>query len=224
MAALLTLYSVCFGVGLLYVLIAGALGMHGGGGGHGGGDAGGGGGHDLGGHPGLGAGHAGHAGHTSSTAQDEGDGQPSALQAAQVPATSYNPFNLLSIMCFLAAFGGSGLIATALHVPTLFSFPLALLGGLFMAWLFYLLLTRVLLPLQSGSAPGEADMLGLEAEVLTPIEAGHFGEIAYVMQGSRFTAPAKLLRGEHAGRTDKVRIMKVENGVAYVEVRHQLLP
>jgi membrane protein implicated in regulation of membrane protease activity len=219
MATLLTVYSICFGVGLLYVLIAGALGLHGGAGHDVGG---GGGGHDFGGHE-LAAGHAGHGDAGGGGEDAQSQVETVVHGPAHAAGVDYNPFNLLSIMCFLAAFGGSGLIASALHVPLLLSFPLALAGGFFVAWLLYLLLTRVLLVMQTGSAPGEEDMLGLDAEVLTPIEEGHFGEIAYVLRGARYTAPAKLLRGGTAGRSDAVRIVKMDHGTAYVEVRRKLL-
>jgi membrane protein implicated in regulation of membrane protease activity len=241
MATLLTLYSVCFGVGLLYVLIAGAMGMHGAGG-HG--DVAGGheGGLDLhadsGGGAEAGAVHAGgdaagesaesaalavHADDAGANAHDAATGAQASAAEAAAGTVEYSPFNLLSIMCFIASFGGTGLIASTLGVATILSFPLALAGGFFVAWLLYLLLTRVFFRMQSGTAASVDDMLGLEAEVLTPIEPGGFGEVAFVMQGTRYTAPARLARGERAGRADSVRIVKVEAGTVYVEVRRQLL-
>lgn len=251
MTALVTAYWLCFAIGLIYVIAAGALGALGhGAGGHGGdaqvdtggvdvhaeagtgtagmesadldnGDFGtdteagelGAGGMDAG--HGLAAGHGapshagagydGHAGH-----HDDG-------------AMEYSPFSPLSLMGFLCAFGATGLIATALQLSTLASLALAVGGGIVMALLLWLVIGKLLFGMQGTSEAHQADMIGLEADVLTPMDEGHTGEIAYILDGMRYTAPAKLLHPGAVGKTSKVRIRRISGNVAYVEEKRKLL-
>jgi len=205
MATLVTIYWICFGVGLVYVLLAGALGAvsHGLAGVHGGG------------HSGLEHGHD-HAHAGESHTGDNADGRDTGLPA-------YSPFSVLSLMGTLAGFGAGGLLTISL----LRSQPVSLLGagagGLIMALLLWLLIGKLLYSLHASSEAHVADMVGLEAEVLTPIEPGHSGEIAYVLEGTRYTAPARLVGEGRAGRSETVRILRVGSNLVYVEQKRKLL-
>jgi membrane protein implicated in regulation of membrane protease activity len=232
---LLNVYWFALGIGGLYILIAGALGAIGGA--HGGnGDAGGhsldSGGHDFdSGHSLDSGGHDIDSGHDFDSGGADGaddSGAHGALVAAHQPDSAtgggdISPFNWLNLMACLAGFGGTGLALLQTGLAPLASFPIALGTGVVLATLFHLLVVKFLLPLQATRAPSQDDMLGLDAEVLTPLEPGHLGEIAYILDGQRFTSPAKLIHGERAGRKDAVTIVKVEGSTAHVELRRRLL-
>ncbi|MDQ3023047.1 MAG: hypothetical protein M3R04_01485 [bacterium] len=221
MTSLVAVYWICFGVGLVYVLLAGALGAisHGFAGAHSG-DTGSSD-HDLDGH-----GHIESADLSSDTDNTDhsAHGQIAAADAAHDSGMpDYNPFSLMGIMGMLSGFGAGGLIAVAYGVGTLASLGIAAFGGLVMAFVLWLLIGKLLYSLHASSEAHVADMIGLEAEVLTPIEPGTSGEIAYVLDGTRFTAPARLIHGGSVGRADKVRIRRVGDNLVYVEEKRKLL-
>jgi membrane protein implicated in regulation of membrane protease activity len=256
MTALVTAYWLCFAIGLIYVIAAGALGAIGHAGGGQGGDAhaeaGGGDMHaeagagqmestdldsgdidtdldagdlDSGGMEGLDAGHEMDLGHGAG-------GQAAVLAHAHGGHAAehghggmmeYNPFSPLSLMAFICAFGASGLIATALGFSTLISLLLAVGGGLVMALVMWLLIGKLLFAMQGTSEAHQADMIGLEAEVLTPMDDAHTGEIAYILDGVRYTAPAKLTHEGAAAKQSKVRIRRIRDNVVFVEEKRKLL-
>lgn len=247
MAALITVYWLCFGFGLVYVVVSAALGAisHGleGAGGH---DL------DAGSHDFDAAGHDFDAGGLDVDADagadfDAGmDADMGELASADLPADSgidaghtggaahgagydthvmpsFSPFSPLSIAGFLAAFGGAGLAATAAALHPLATLGIAAGGGLVMGYLLYLLIGKLLFSMQGSSEAHQVDMLGLEAEVLTPVEHDLSGEIAYILDGTRFTAPARLITEGRVEKRDSVRIKTVKGNIVYVEHKRKLL-
>lgn len=257
MTALVTAYWLCFAIGLIYVIAAGALGAIGHGGGGGGdvhAETGGidvhaeagagamesadleGGGFESGadaGHieagglgpgnmEGLDAGHAPDGGHGAGAAHGHGHAGHAA-EHGQSGLMEYNPFSPLSLMAFVCAFGATGLIATAFGLGVLVSLMSAVGGGLVMAVVLWLLIGKLLFGMQGTSEAHQADMIGLEAEVLTPMDDAHTGEIAYILDGVRYTAPAKLTHAGAALKQSTVRIRRIRDNVVYVEEKRKLL-
>lgn len=235
MTWLLNVYWFSLGIGGIYLLIAGAMGAIGAGDHSAGGDA-------AGGH-GLDGGHDfDAAGHDASAALPSADLDAGGMDAVDgshefahgmtiaghTPDSGHSgadisPFSLINIMCLLTSFGGTGLALLAAQVPYLLTFPLALASSLLVTAGFHWLVANVLMKLQAPAVPTQADMLGLDAEVITPLEGGGFGEVAYTLDGQRFTSPAKLAHGERAGRQDAVTIVRVEGSTVYVEPRRRIL-
>jgi hypothetical protein len=237
-ATLVTVYWLCFGVGLAWVLLAGALGAisHGFAGAHGG-DSGG---LDHDAHVGIGEGNAesdstGFDAHASGIESSDinSDGHGEAQQHDAVHAGSadhggsgmpdYNPFSILSIMGTLAGFGAGGLIGSNYPVGMAGTLACGAVGGVLMALALWLIIGKLLYSLHASSEAHVSDMIGLEAEVLTPVEHGMSGEIAYVLDGTRYTAPARLVHEGVALRSSKVRIRKVSENLVYVEEQRKLL-
>jgi hypothetical protein len=229
MATLVTVYWVCFGVGLAWVLLAGALGAisHGFAGVHGGDGAGldhaGGLGHDG----GFDA-HAGGLENADMSADHTADA--SAAHEAAMGADSgstgmpdYNPFSLISLMGTIAGFGAGGLLGSNFGLQVAGTLATGAIGGIVMAVALWLLIGKLLYSLHASSEAHVSDMIGLEAEVLTPVEQGVSGEIAYVLDGTRYTAPARLLHEGVASRATKVRIRRIAENVVYVEEPRKLL-
>jgi hypothetical protein len=242
MSALITVYWVCFGVGLIYIACSAVLGSLGHGlGGHGGdvhtGDASSlhfeAGAHEAG--PAQMAGAAGHDAAMESADLDndnevagvEGhalDMHPAVHEGhGGVSAMDYNPFSLLSLMGFACAFGAAGLIATAAKLSALLGLGAAFGGGVIMALLLWLVIGKLLFSMQGSSEAHQSDLPGLDAEALTPIDDKMAGEIAYILDGVRYTAPARLAYEGSIAKRSTVRIKRIENNVIYVEEKKKLL-
>jgi membrane protein implicated in regulation of membrane protease activity len=136
---------------------------------------------------------------------------------------NFNPFSIVSIASFLAAFGGGGLLAGNNGAGLAISLLAAMLAGTVMAVFFWLVVGKWLFSMQGTSQARQADMIGLEAEVITPLSHDKTGEIAYIMRGTRFTAPARLDSEGEVGRNEKVRIRIKRDNTVYVERRRSLL-
>jgi RNA polymerase sigma factor (sigma-70 family) len=193
-------YSVCFGVGLLFTLVSAALGHAFGG--HG--DVG----HDVGGH---GMGHDGgaHGGHAQGHAEAGGG-------ANDMPG--FSPLSPTTLASFVTAFGGFGMIFNSIKATrsVWLSAPLSALGALGVAagvfWLFNLIFQKT-----QGSSEGRvADLAGESATVITPIAADGVGEIAYVQGGTRYSAPARSEGGVAFANGATVKITRVVGSQFYV--------
>jgi membrane-bound ClpP family serine protease len=53
-----------------------------------------------------------------------------------------------------------------------------------------------------------ADFAGAQAEVITPIPPGGTGEVAALIQGQRFTAPAREADGKELSRGSLVTVLR----------------
>ncbi len=242
MATLTTIYWLCFGIGLVYVLVAGTLGAVS----HGmeaiGGDG------DVDFDHDLDCDHGGDfdfdfdadldadagfdldidadldvdidADHDSGFAHD-GHGEVHDVSAAMFP--DWTPVSPLGIAGFLCAFGGAGLAASGKGISLIPSLAIAIGAGTAMAMLLWLVIGKWLYSMQGTSQARQGDMIGLEAEVLTPIGNGEIGEIAYVLGGVRHTAPAKMEGEGMINKRETVRIRTMKDNVVYVEKKRDLL-
>lgn len=175
------IYSICFGVGLLFTLVSAFFG-------HGHADSGmahGTVGHDAGAH--------GHA--------EAGGG------SHDMPG--FAPLSPTTIATFLTAFGGLGMFLCRLNATHRFSVFIAATGALAIAtlvgWFFSVVFRRT-----QGSSEGRvSELLGQSATVITPIPAGGVGEISYVQNGSRYSAPARTEDGSIVPSGTTVWIVRI---------------
>lgn len=128
-------------------------------------------------------------------------------------------FSPTVIASFVTAFGGFGLIfsefpATA---PAIVSAPLAIGGGVVVAGIMYFFFGMVFRHTQSSSESHVAALLNTEATVITPISQDGVGEIAYVVGGTRYTAPARAEGGLAIGNGQTVKIARVVGTQFYVK-------
>jgi RNA polymerase sigma factor (sigma-70 family) len=186
-------YSVCFGVGLLFTLVSAMAG------------------HVLGGHGDLGHDAGGHESGGHAQGHAEGGDNPGDMPG-------FSPLSPTTIAAFVTAFGGFGMIFSQLDSTrsVWISGPLSAAGGLGIAagvfWLFRMIFRKT----QASSEGRVADLAGLEATVITPITADHVGEIAYVQLGSRYSAPARAEAGAAFANGATVRITRVVGTQFYV--------
>jgi len=168
----------------------------------------------LGGH-GDGGGGGGHHGLLQDLIGGGGDGGGGDAGAGH--AVHINFFSPLSITTFLTAFGSFGLITlNAMCLKPL----VAIFGSCGAALLLNLIVTTVLYKIfyasQISSIPQISELIGLEAEVITPIGVGKVGEIAYNTKQGRQTSLARSITKEPISRGDSVKIVKFIGTAAYV--------
>jgi len=157
---------------------------------------------DLGGHD-LGGGHAG---------LDIGAELGDSSHAVKIPSLSP-----VTIASFITAFGAFGLIGLGLfNTSAKISLVWAAGGGLVVAIIAHFAFGYFLIAPQGSSEVQLKDVIGLTAEVITPIPADSVGEIAFVAQGGRITYTAKSEDGTAIGRGETVVIRKIVGGIAVV--------
>jgi membrane protein implicated in regulation of membrane protease activity len=123
------------------------------------------------------------------------------------------------IASFITAFGGFGMVFTefpATH-PAIISAPLSILGGCLVAGIMYMFFGFVFRHTQSSSESHVGALVNTEATVITPISADGVGEIAYVVGGSRYTAPARVDNAVAVGNGQTVTIVRVVGTQFYVK-------
>lgn len=128
-------------------------------------------------------------------------------------------FSPTVIASFITAFGGFGLIFSqfATTRPGIISAPLSLLGGVVVAGAMYFFFGAVFRHTQSSSESRVAALVNTEATVITPISPNGVGEIAYVVGGTRYTAPARAEDGFFIGNGQTVKIARVVGTQFYVK-------
>jgi membrane protein implicated in regulation of membrane protease activity len=122
----------------------------------------------------------------------------------------------LATLC--GAIGAFGLIATyglglADWPSVLFAVPVGLLFSYlatFAAW-------RLLVGSSTTSTIAAADLAGREAEVITPIPAGGVGEAAAMVNGQRYTAPAREVDGVEVPRGAVVSVVRLAGATLHVK-------
>jgi hypothetical protein len=129
----------------------------------------------------------------------------------------FSPLSPVTICMFITAFGGVGLIAKRLlGLGTLEHVGLASVSGFVVAAMTVYLFNALFDVTQGSSEPRHAEVLGLEAEVTVSIPDRGIGQIAYVLRGSRFTAPARGVDGEPFAAHAAVVVRRIVGGTYLV--------
>ena len=97
------------------------------------------------------------------------------------------------------------------------SAPLASICALLVATVLYKFLSMIFSHTQSSSESRVARLAGTEASVVSPIPENGVGEIAYVVGGTRYSAPARTENGTAIANGKLVRITRVIGTQFYVE-------
>ena len=162
---------------------------------------------------------AGHffGGHGDHVAGSGGHAEAGA-DASDMPGISV--FSPTVMAAFVTAFGGFGLIFTQFPKTSsaIISAPLSLLGGLAVAGALLIFLRAVFSHTQSSSEARVANLIGAEANVITPIPGNGVGEIAYVVGGTRYTAPARVENNVSVANGSTVKITRIVGTQFYVQL------
>jgi membrane protein implicated in regulation of membrane protease activity len=160
---------------------------------------------------------AGHffGGHDAHVAGSGGHAEAGA-DTSDMPGISI--FSPTIMAAFVTAFGGFGLIFTQFPRTSnaVISAPLSLVCGLAVAGALLLFLRAVFSHTQSSSESRVAELVGALANVITPIPEKGVGEIAYVVGGTRYTAPARAENGMPVANGQTVKITRIVGTQFYV--------
>ncbi len=161
-------------------------------------------GHFFGGHDGGDVGTGGHA--------------EAGYDASGVPGISF--FSPTVLSCFVTAFGACGMILTKIEATqnVWVSAPLSAVAGAVMALLAFLLFNYMFKLTQSSSEVRVGSLVGQAASVISPIPADGVGEIAYVVGGARYTAPARTEKGTPLPAGKPVKITRIVGTQYFVEL------
>jgi membrane protein implicated in regulation of membrane protease activity len=160
---------------------------------------------------------AGHffGGHDAHVAGSGGHAEAGADTSDMPGISIFSPTVMAS---FVTAFGGFGLIFTQFPKTSsaIISAPLSLVGGLVVAGVLLVFLRAVFSHTQSSSESKVAALIGSEANVITPIPENGVGEIAYVVGGTRYSAPARAENNVAVANGKTVKITRIVGTQFYV--------
>ncbi|HVT45873.1 MAG TPA: NfeD family protein [Thermoanaerobaculia bacterium] len=128
-------------------------------------------------------------------------------------------FSPTILSVFITGFGGIGaILRMTLGLHPLAEVGLAAAGGLGFAFVGLAILGAITRRTQVGSEYATHDLVGGQAEVITPIPENGLGEVAYVKKGTRSNAPARSRDGRPIPRNTDVRIVSVSGTTMVVEM------
>lgn len=155
-------------------------------------------------------------GHTGHVAGSGGHVEAGADTSDEPGMSIFSPTIIAS---FVTAFGGFGLILSEFPAtnPALISAPLSIAGGGLIAGIMYFLFGLLFRHTQSSSESHVRALVNSEATVITPISENGVGEIAYVVGGTRYTAPARAEENAIIGNGQTVKIARIVGTQFYVK-------
>ncbi len=121
----------------------------------------------------------------------------------------------LALASGVTAIGAFGIITRASGLNAGSSLIAAILGGLVVGALAQAFFVYILRP-TARTAYSSNDLVGISAEVITPIPENSIGQIALTAGGARVTMGARTGDGTAIPRGITVKINKIVGGVAYV--------
>ncbi len=131
-----------------------------------------------------------------------------------------HPVSGTTIATFITGFGAGGVIAVYfLRWPLPGSLGAAAGGGLALAALAYVVLELIFRQTQAGSEFAVQELVGREAEVVTPIPEGGMGEVVYVVRGQREQGAARTVDGRPVAKGSVVVVDKVMGSTLYVHLK-----
>jgi membrane protein implicated in regulation of membrane protease activity len=169
---------------------------------------------------GSGEGHAAHdAGDAHMDYGVDAGGHASASAHAPHAAEFHFPFfSPLALATLFACIGGYGLIALyGFRANDATSILVAIPAAVATAYLVTYAGWRIVGSSRGSSQIRLQDLPGADAEVITPIPAGGVGEVAALVSGQRYTAPAREAHGREVPRGVHVRVLKMVGSTLIVE-------
>jgi membrane protein implicated in regulation of membrane protease activity len=156
----------------------------------------------------AGAGHAGDAGPADVPYGEGGHGTASA--GGHATSFHFPFFSPLALATLFGSIGAYGLMALrGLGTSDTASLFVAVPAGLVTAYLITYVSWRLVRSASGSSQVRPSQLVGARAEVLTPIPEGGIGEVAAMVEGQRFNAPAREVRGRAVARGQLVRVTEM---------------
>jgi membrane protein implicated in regulation of membrane protease activity len=127
-------------------------------------------------------------------------------------------FNAMTIMTFLAWFGGIGyILSTHSQLVALLALFIAVLGGLFAAGVVFKFMARIVRVSDAQMLDWDYRIEGTVGTLSSPIRADGTGEMIFEQRGVRKSVGARSEDGKPLPNGTEVAITRYENGIAYVK-------
>ena len=148
----------------------------------------------------------------------DASGHPPTLGHGEHPgAVDFSPWSPVVIAMFIAAFGGTGILMSKRGFPIFYQLPVAAASGLVIGGLTFYLFLKIITGTQASSEVLSEELIGIEAEVTTPIPNHGMGEITYTAKQQRYNGPAQSTDGKEIPARTVVRIVRVVSNTFFVE-------
>jgi membrane protein implicated in regulation of membrane protease activity len=129
-----------------------------------------------------------------------------------------SPLSPTIIATFMATFGGVGVICIKVFGMSNYgSIPVAVIGGIGVSAALFGMLAWMFQNAQGTVSIEAGRLVGTRADVITPIPAEGFGEIAYLACGMRQCAAARSVDNQPIDRHTEVEIVRVVGGTFVVK-------
>ena len=163
----------------------------------------------------------GHGLHDIEAHEQHGEADQAALQAhggAHGEGAYVGPWSPMILATFVFFFGCTGYLFNIEAIAEWGRLSLLPAGGsgFFFAALAIYAINKIFVKTEGTSEPGTRELVGKQATVITPIEPGHLGEIAYTARGSRYSASARCEGDEPIERNATVTIARIDGSVFVV--------
>lgn len=129
---------------------------------------------------------------------------------------AFSAFSPTIVATFLGAFGVVGLVMQRGYGWHQVSLLPALGGGLVFAFGLMSIFNKLAAAACGSSHAQVRRLIGVAAEVITPIGADSPGDIAYTISGTRFTRSARSANGQPLRRGQRVTIEAIDGNDTYV--------
>jgi len=122
----------------------------------------------------------------------------------------FSPLSPTILATFLTGFGGAGIICLKVfNMSNYTSIPVSVIVALILAALVFLMMEWVFSKTESTVSVDAAQLVGMHADVITPIPENGVGEIAFVTSGLRQNAPARSADGKPIPSPSEVEVVRV---------------
>lgn len=133
------------------------------------------------------------------------------------PTFTVFPLKPITIVSFITVFGGVGMMGTNFKLNAVLVFILAIVLGFLVSLSLYKFVVVPLYKAQNTSAVAQKTLIGMRAKVISPIIENGFGTIGYVVNGSKYNAPAQHVNKKAVSQGEEVIIYDIKNNIFYVE-------
>jgi hypothetical protein len=130
----------------------------------------------------------------------------------------FSPLSPVTIAMFITSFGAGGIVSMQIFgIKGVGSIGIATLTGFVIAAFTFVIFYKMFKMTQSSSMPSTTEIVGMKAEVITTVPADSLGEIAYVVRGTRLSAPARSDDGKEHKSHSTVTITRITGNTYYVK-------
>jgi len=133
------------------------------------------------------------------------------------PAFTVLPLKPITIVSFITVFGGIGIMGNHYKLNEVYTFVLAVISGAAVSFILYRYIVIPLYKAQNTSAVSQKTLIGMKAIVISPILENGFGVISYVVNGSKYNAPAQHINKKSVPQGEEVIIYEIKDTVFYVQ-------